>query len=1604
LRKVARGLCVLLGLFVLLPLLSCVPASTGELTVLDDFRKIPGITQAEIEAIEKIQENYSSFTMAMMPPNTELFYDENGEIKGFSALLCEWLTDVFEIPFVPIFKDWPETLSGLADHSIDFTGEITATPERREFLYMTDSIGERTIKAIRHIGSKSIAESTAENPVRCCFLKGTTAFDCVEPYASNIEAIYAESLSEVLTFFDEGKIDCFVVDGTAEAVFDTDSSIIAEDFSPIIYSPVSLSTQNPDLIPIIDVVQKVLVSEYSYLFPQMYEQGYTEYLRRKLSLRLTPEEKAYLHEHIQTNTPIPYIAEFDNYPISFFNARTGQWEGVAHDILREISKISGLTFEPVNEPGTAWVDMLPLLRSGEAAMVTELIYSKEREGSYIWSEEPYCTDNYVLLSTSEYADVGVSEISRIRVGLLKSGAYSDFFYERFPDHKNVVEYARTLDAVSALERGEVDLLMATRNILLHITNYLEKPGFKANLVFMRTTSSYYGFNVNERIVCSIVSKTQRLVETHTILDRWQRTVFDYKSALARERMPMWIGLVVLVLFIISLLVILVIRNKRAGVLLEATVRERTRELEIQTQTSRAVLDFNPFCSVLFDEDMNILDYNLSARDFFGLEEVIVSKEYFFHRLRTMVPEFQPNGRKSMPFTDRLRTTFETGSCAFETTLIVENQQYCFNITMKRVMYQDKVAAIAYMFDLTAQKRIQSELAYHDHLLEALGDVANLLLTADAKDLDLTMHTAMDLIGRAASVDRVYIWKNYTGEDKRLYASQIFEWSPDVEPQHGNELSAGISYDDTMTSWKAVLQKGQTVNVFSKDATPEEKTLLVPQGIVSVLLVPIFLQDNFWGFIGFDDCHDERVFSDVEENVLRICGFMTMVINDTIQNEVAMYLLAEREAALISAQTKSNFLANMSHEIRTPMNAILGMTELILHESTTDAVFAYATDIRNACRGLLAIINDILDISKIESGKLEIIPTRYQISSMLMDVISIIKTRVDKKAISFVVNIDASLPSELYGDEMRIRQILINLLSNAVKFTQEGQITLAVSHQMDGDACQLTFTVSDTGIGIKEEDKQKVFVLFQQVNTRKNRDIEGTGLGLSISKQLAEMMGGYIGMESEYGVGSTFTAVVQQGVSSRKPIAALKHPERGTVLVYESRSAYLNSLTFALDSLGCSYKVCTNRMEIHARLDDYACEYIFISSLYIDVIREVAMQKHPNAVIIVLNGDGNPYLSMNLLSITMPIHCLQIANILNDEYAGNEIRIGGAPSANIIASEAKVLVVDDNIVNLKVALGLLNIYKIQADTAANGMRALEMVREKDYDIIFMDHMMPGMDGIDTTYAIRNLGEKYATVPIVALTANAVSGVKEMLKAEGLDDFLPKPIEMSKLDAILKRWLPSEKQQVKMERMTSEEEVYCEINGLDVRKGVNNSGGSLESYRELLAVYAMDSESRLLEMAKYHKEGDIRALTIYAHALKSASANIGADDVSGMAEEIEAAGKEGDTLYIDANLRLFADTLSALLSDIHNYLCGIQHDDIVPDKLADLAYLKHALAEMERHMGGLDIDAVEGLLKELHEYHWDDATSAGIARIRECAGVFDYDGAEAAIGMLKTKLQI
>ncbi|MCL2185536.1 MAG: ATP-binding protein [Treponema sp.] len=522
---------------------------------------------------------------------------------------------------------------------------------------------------------------------------------------------------------------------------------------------------------------------------------------------------------------------------------------------------------------------------------------------------------------------------------------------------------------------------------------------------------------------------------------------------------------------------------------------------------------------------------------------------------------------------------------------------------------------------------------------------------------------------------------------------------------------------------------------------------------------------------------------------------------------------EKEKAEAASKTKDDFLAKMSHEIRTPMNAIIGMAELLSRSNLSKEAYEYVQDIKHAGNNLISIINDILDISKIEAGKMEIVPASYLLSSLIYDTVNIIRIRLAEKPIKFNTHIGEGIPNALKGDVVRLRQVLLNLLSNAVKYTDEGSIDMFLSIEKRSlIQVWLKVDVSDTGKGIKKEDQQKLFNDFVRFDSKENKGIEGTGLGLSIARRLCHAMGGDITVVSEYGKGSTFTMIIPQVIESEEPLSANFEVEKD----YQDQSG----------------------------------------------------------------------------------------------------------TVRFIIPHARILVVDDIPTNLKVAEGLLALYKINVDTCLSGFEAIELVKQKDYDLVFMDHMMPDMDGIETVARIRHdeqlRGEE--PVPIIALTANAVVGMREMFIENGFNDFLAKPIDTLKLDEILDHWIQKEKKKAEISINKEKEQEknisLLDISGVDTKIGIARTGGRIESYLSVLAAFINDYEEKLTFFTTMPNAESLKMFTIQVHALKSAAAYIGASDVSAQALALEKAGKESDFEFIEKNLNRFSSDLAVLITNIQN----------------------------------------------------------------------------------------
>ena len=616
-----------------------------------------------------------------------------------------------------------------------------------------------------------------------------------------------------------------------------------------------------------------------------------------------------------------------------------------------------------------------------------------------------------------------------------------------------------------------------------------------------------------------------------------------------------------------------------------------------------------------------------------------------------------------------------------------------------------------------------------------------------------------------------------------------------------------------------------------------------------------------------------------------------IMTGTIIRRQYEQIRVAKEEAERANTAKSRFLANMSHEIRTPINTIMGMDEMILREDPAGvpkpyytSVVNYAADIKNASESLLSLVNDVLDLSKIESGKMNLVEQEYDTETLLRAVITMIRVRSEQKGLTFGVEIDRELPKRLYGDMGKIKQIVLNLLTNAVKYTEKGGFTLkAEVTGMDGDNCGLRFSVKDTGIGVKPEDMDKLFSAFERLEEERNSAIQGTGLGLDISRQFAELMHGRLWCESVYGEGSEFILTVTQRIVDATPTGEFAEHEEPAV-----------------------------------------------------------------------NG---PYI---------PQFC---------------------------APDAEILIVDDNPMNLMVIKGLLRATKMKITTADSGEECLEKLAQQSFHIVLLDHMMPGMDGLETVARIR---ETMPDLPVFALTANAAAGGEAFYVSKGFDGYLEKPINSTVLEKTIMKYLPEELVQTATAADAQESAAelpedmkwLCETEGISVPDGIKNSGGA-DAFIFSLNLFRDTADDNIAVIKKAYDESDIRLYTVKVHALKTSARIIGADKLSKLALSLENAGKADDREFIGAH----TGELLALYGSYKEKLARLgtktADDDKAPVPEAELAEAYEALNELVPQM---DYDGVEMVIEQLDGYRLPEKDAELFAEFRNSFRKVDWDAME------------
>jgi signal transduction histidine kinase/DNA-binding LacI/PurR family transcriptional regulator/HPt (histidine-containing phosphotransfer) domain-containing protein/ActR/RegA family two-component response regulator len=705
------------------------------------------------------------------------------------------------------------------------------------------------------------------------------------------------------------------------------------------------------------------------------------------------------------------------------------------------------------------------------------------------------------------------------------------------------------------------------------------------------------------------------------------------------------------------------------------------------------------------------------------------------------------------------------------------------------------------------------------------------------------------------------------------------------PKIGIEVAGVALYIDNKTSLWVGSYSPDGINPIKEQLFTAD--LLVPEPLKDLfshgvfLIQPLFIEDRALGYFihtvsSTNGSIYEELCSTISYALKGIFQFEEImraqqkVMESIEQNRI---LTLQKEATQAASEAKTQFLASVSHEIRTPMNAVLGMAELLLSENLNNRQRHYAEDIRTSAMSLLSIVNKILDLSKMQSGKMDLSPVHYDFISMVDNIGSMTRSLIKGKNVAFDMEMHGEIPKYLYGDNARLRQILLNILSNAVKFTEKGHVRLLISVSDE----EIRFTVMDTGMGIKKEDLIDLFDAFKQADTVVNRDYKGTGLGLTITKALVEMMDGEIEVES----------VLEQGTT------------------------------------------------VH---------------------------------------------------VTIP-------KVIGDE---TKVQRYIATKKLLCSPDTNILAVDDNAINLNVICGLLRQCGVTVSAAASGKEAIEMLSMNQYNLVFMDHMMPGMDGIETTKKIREMGIK---TPVIALTANAIKSAKEMLLASGMDDFISKPIVKEQLYEMLARWIPESKyidpqveEAVNLSNIFLDDRKFWdkigEIDGISCNIGLERVSGQAEIYKDTLKLFVKETQKYITVLAELLTAKDTHAFTIQAHSIKSSLANVGAMNLSSKAYELESAGARNDIDFCTSHLQSFSSELDDLgnkLSEAFSELPKGSGTAVISTELELI------LTKMKDYLNGKKYVEINDSLKKLETQKLDGPLKDKIEEIMDAIIIMDYQSA-------------
>ncbi|MCL2442037.1 MAG: transporter substrate-binding domain-containing protein [Treponema sp.] len=1676
------------------------------------YRDIPGVTAQEINAIEALKASRTEFIYGSMPSTEAFMLAESltAELKdiasyefnaGYAVMFSNLLSELFDIPFILQSYGWTDLKDGIDNNTIDFTGDMTPTPERRLVYYMSYPIAERGLGVFTRDDLPNITLYELKDR-KIGFYKGTIT-------AESVFSAYPELNFEIVDVFDDqdvyeklssGIIDVFIVDATEALIYSRDF-VSHKNIFPLIYTPVSLTTANPELAPVISVVNKYIQAGGIDKLYELYIKGNQDYAKYEFIKSLTGTEREYLDNLSANNTKVNISIESDNYPICFYNENENKFQGIAVDVLSEVTLLTGIEFENVSKPNEPWIQIFDKLISGETSMVTELLFSDERKDRFLWPEMPYAVSRYALISKSDYPYLETYQVVRSSVGVMTMTGREDVYRTLFPNNDNLKRYDFQSEAFDALERGEVDLVMSTEYDFLTLTNYLEKPGYKLNIVFNSPlVESFFGFNINEEILCSIISKSLNHIDTKRIESDWVNRAFNYESIMAYERLYyanqrsviLAIASAIMLLFLITLIILLVNNNRiqklyknemitlsavfnslpyiafckdeygkytkynhgfekftglgkneiigktiedvfsnneniiRIGIdtdkkFFSKTTLVKTEETVLFNDGSNRIfeliktplinddkiigllgimrdvtektaanerqmlmLDTSPLCTQIWDKNINTIDCNEEAVKLYGFKD---KKEYIERFTNSCSPEYQLDGQRSDEKASKLvNRAFKEGYCKFNWMhkMPDDSTPIPAEVTLVRSKYADNDVVIGYTRDLREYNVMMKEIEYRDNLMRALNQAAVILLNSAIESFEDDLFKSMMIMGEAVKASSLYIWENHiiNGE---LCCSLLYQWYDDSNVQNDNKHFKNISYNTLLPGWEEfLLENNKCLNGPLRDMSPAIQALFSLNGVLSLLITPIFIKDQFWGFVGFDNCHAEKVFNKEEIRVLRSLGilFANAVLrnqlvhkiqDDTIKLETALdetqeatklkdnaliameNILNSIEAGIYVTVPETGELLFVNTYLRKAFNIVGDVTGNYCYkvfrkdrkgkcdfcpcyqlENEPDSVIVWEEHSKsgpvilhsdcyiNWHDGRKVHLQHAIEITEMVAAKKLAEQSNRSKSIFLAQMSHEIRTPINAILGISEINLQSSNP--LADPEEGFRKIyesgslLLKIINDVLDFSKIEAGRLEIINKKYDIPIFINDTIQINRI--RYENKPIEFTLRLDENT----PLEVIGDELRIRQILNNLLSNAYKYTEAGGVGLSITS--EQGKDDDTVVLVYKVSDTGQGMRQDQLDRLFDEYErFNMDK-NHSISGTGLGMSITRRLIELMNGEIFVES---------EAGKGSVFTVRIPQKKGSTFVCGAEIAESLQNFNFRSTTLMKNEQIVHEYMPNN-----------KVLVVDDVESNLYVAKGLLFPYGLQIDTAGDGFEAIEKIKANgSYDIIFMDHMMPKMNGLEAVKIIREMGY---TSPIIALTANVISGQEEMFLSNGFSGFVAKPIDSRELDLLLAHFI-RDKEPLKIVEEARREQYGKEIS--EVKK-----------YFVLDAENAVSELNKIISNLPELSNEEIELYIITVHGMKSALANINENTLSGIAFKLEQAGQNRNISVITNKTPAFINALRTL---IEKYKSAETNNaaEISPD---DMIFLHEKLNDIITAGETFEVRAVKSALAELNQKTW------------------------------------